>query len=101
VYGPRTAARPGFCFAAVSREAEQGVRPTVTRELSSSQGIGERPISLAAANWHGHLSFSFEEANPIPAPTMAPIAVRAPARWSRPRRQGARQKLCGSYRPKL
>jgi hypothetical protein len=32
---------------------------------------------------------------------MVPIAVPIPGTIVRPRRQQARQKLCGSYRPKL
>ncbi len=55
--------------------------------------------SLAAAN--ALLSFpSMRQIQP-PRPRSRRSRSRAPARWSRPRRQRARQKLCGSYRPKL
>src|SRR5262249_50311842 len=56
-------------------------------------------ISLAAAN--GLLSFpSMRQIQP-PRRRSRRSRSRSPARSSRPRRQRARQKLCGSYRPKL
>ena len=56
-------------------------------------------ISLAAAI--ALLSFpSMRQIQP-PRPRSRRSRSRALARWSRPRRQRARQKLCGSYRPKL
>ena len=56
-------------------------------------------ISLAAPN--ALLSFpSMRQIQP-PRPRSRRSRSRALARWSRPRRQRARQKLCGSYRPKL
>ena len=56
-------------------------------------------ISLAAAK--ALLSFpSMRQIQP-PHPRSRLSRSRPPARWSQSRRQRARQKLCGSYRPKL
>src|SRR4029077_11549447 len=47
------------------------------------------------------LSFSLPRQIPPLRPQSRRSRSRAPARLSRPRRQRSRQKLCGSYRPKL
>ena len=77
----------------------RGVSARLERNRQRSCGPAFSGISLAAAN--ALLSFpSMRQIQP-PRPRSRRSRSRAPARWSRPRRQRARQKLCGSYRPKL
>jgi hypothetical protein len=81
------------------RAVSGGVSARLERTGQRSCSPAFSGISQAAAN----VLPSFPSMRQIqpPRPRSRRSRSRAPARWSRPRRQRARQKLCGSYRPKL